>query len=212
MLHTSPSIAAQDSALVVEEVVAMLRAATSRWHEHSDDRAETQSIAGIVLQLHRANFDLWHEEDKARDPDASDAVIAAVKRNIDRLNQQRNDTVEKLDTRLIELAGKQNESATLNSETPGLILDRLSILHLKIFHTSEQVARADVDEAHRERNRERLNVLELQAADLTRCLRELWDAVLAGTRRFKLYRQMKMYNDPTLNPIIYGSSTARSTR
>lgn len=211
MLHTSPSLAAHGSALAAEELVALLRTATSQWHEHAETLQETNRIADIVLHLHRSNFDLWHEEDRARDPGASDSDIASVKRNIDRLNQQRNDTVEKLDAHLLKLAGKQNESAPLNSETPGLIFDRLSILQLKIFHTAEQAVRTEVEEAHRERNRERLMVLEVQAADLTICLRELWDAVLAGTRRFKLYRQMKMYNDPTLNPVIYGSSTGKSS-
>jgi hypothetical protein len=94
-------------------------------------------------------------------------------------------------------------AADLHSESPGLIVDRLSILSLKIFHTREEAERADAPEGHRERNSERLAILEEQRADLAGCLEALWQETLAGTRRFKLYRQLKMYNDPSLNPAIY---------
>jgi hypothetical protein len=89
------------------------------------------------------------------------------------------------------------------------MIDRLSILALKIFHTREEVERASAAPAgHAERNRERLAILEEQRADLAACLDDLWQATLAGTRRFKLYRQLKMYNDPTLNPAIYRNPPA----
>jgi hypothetical protein len=156
----------------------------------------------IVLSQHRANFDLWHEEDYARCPDASDACIAEVKHAIDRHNQQRNDLVEQIDLLLLKLAGPQNEAAPLHSETPGLIIDRLSILALKIYHTAEEVNRPASEEHHR-RNRLRLEILTQQRADLAQCLDELWEQILSGKRRFRLYRQMKMYNDPELNPVIY---------
>jgi len=97
-----------------------------------------------------------------------------------------------------------NSDAPLHSETPGLIIDRLSILALKIYHTGEEAERTDAPAGHADRNRSRLAVLEEQRADLTACLQCLWDETLAGTRRFKLYRQLKMYNDPALNPAIYG--------
>jgi hypothetical protein len=158
---------------------------------------------GVAEAQHCANFDLWHEEDKARDPGASNAEIAAVKHAIDRLNQQRNDLVEELDTRLLELAVEQNISAPLHSETPGLIIDRLSILALKIYHTEEETRRQSATEAHRQKNQARLAVLRQQRDDLAACLDALWAEVLAGTRYFKLYRQMKMYNDPELNPMLY---------
>ena len=83
------------------------------------------------------------------------------------------------------------------------MIDRLSILALKIYHTREEAERADAPEGHAERNRERLAILEEQRADLAGCLDALWQETLAGTRRFKLYRQLKMYNDPSLNPAIY---------
>jgi hypothetical protein len=158
----------------------------------------------LALSQHRANFDLWHEEDKARDPHATNAEIAAVKHAIDRLNQQRNDLVEKIDESLLVLAGEQNPGAPLHSETPGMMIDRLSILALKIYHTREEARRETATEVHRARNAARLTVLEEQRRDLAECLNDLWNEVIAGTRRFKLYRQMKMYNDPELNPMVYG--------
>lgn len=91
----------------------------------------------------------------------------------------------------------------MHSETPGLILDRLSILALKIFHTREEMLRADAPEGHISRNRERLRLLEEQRVDLAGCLDELWTQIIRGERHFKLYRQLKMYNDPSLNPAVY---------
>jgi hypothetical protein len=167
-------------------------------HTHS-----STDIEELVLALHRANYDLWHEEDKARDPDATDADIASFKRAIDAMNQTRNDLMEALDKLLLAAAGQQNEAAPLHSESPGLILDRLSILALKLYHTSEESRRASASAAHRQRNLERLQLLEEQREELAACLDALWAEVLAGKRRFKLYRQLKMYNDPELNPAVY---------
>jgi hypothetical protein len=163
----------------------------------------------LVLDQHRANFDLWHCEDQARDPDASDAAIVATKRSIDRLNQRRNDLVEQIDLALLETAQASaalNPAAPLHSETPGLIIDRLSILSLKLFHTEEQLHRSTPE--HRALNHERLLLLNDQRSDLAACLTQLWREVLSGDRRFKLYRQLKMYNDPALNPVLYTKSTA----
>jgi hypothetical protein len=160
----------------------------------------------LVTSQHRANFDLWHIEDEARAPGAKDAELAAVKRRIDVTNQLRNDLVEELDRSLLTwLAerGLPNERAPLSSESPGLIIDRLSILALKIYHTREELERGDAPQGHAARNRERLRILEEQRVDLAGCLDALWRETLAGTRRFKLYRQLKMYNDPDLNPAIY---------
>ncbi|RSL15580.1 uncharacterized protein DUF4254 [Edaphobacter aggregans] len=176
---------------------------TAAWHETEVAHAAADGLMAIAMAQHRANFDLWHEEDKARDPQATDADIAGVKRAIDKLNQRRNDLVERMDAWLLD-ALDQNERAPLHSETPGLMIDRLSILALKIFHTREEAHRETATEAHRQRNAERLALLEEQRADLAACLDSLWADVLDGKRRFKLYRQMKMYNDPELNPVMYG--------
>ena len=125
---------------------------------------------------------------------------------MDRTNQRRNDLVEELDRVLLawlEPRGLPNGAAELNSESPGLMIDRLSILALKIYHTREEAERSDAPQGHAARNLERLAILEEQRVDLAGCLDALWRETLAGTRRFKLYRQLKMYNDPSLNPAIY---------
>jgi hypothetical protein len=192
---------------------------TVRWHRNPPLRDSAvgppdppdptpRLLTDLILTQHRANFDLWHEEDKAREPGASDACIAQVKHNIDGLNQTRNDLVEAMDRALIEAAGAQNPAAPLHSETPGLIIDRLSILALKIYHTAEEVHRASASEAHRQKNLDRLALLQEQRSDLAACLEALWAEALSGKRRFKLYRQMKMYNDPELNPMMYAHKAA----
>jgi hypothetical protein len=178
-------------------------------HGHNADHPApqpTSEFEHLVLDQHRANFDLWHEEDKARDPDAADAAIVVVKRAIDRLNQRRNDLLEQIDLRLLDHTQSQmNQDAPLHSETPGLIIDRLSILSLKVFHTEEQVHRSTPE--HRAASQSRLQLLSEQRSDLAECLTALWNDVLAGRRRFKLYRQLKMYNDPALNPVLYGKTS-----
>lgn len=178
---------------------------TASWHVSNSDPYEND----LLQRLHRSNFDLWHLEDRARDTDATDAVIAEVKRAIDQTNQRRNDLVEQVDNTLMSAltaAGLPNPNSPLHSETPGMILDRLSILSLKIFHTEEEMQRQDASEEHKERNRQRLIILREQSSALTGCLADLWQQVVLGERRFQLYRQMKMYNDPTLNPVLYAAA------
>jgi hypothetical protein len=160
-------------------------------------------FARLVLDQHQANFDLWHREDAARDPNASDHTITEVKHDIDRLNQLRNDLAEQIDLALFDIV-PSHPHAALHSESPGLMIDRLSILALKLFHTAEQLQRSTPE--HRLRNQERFAVLNEQRDDLASCLNALWSDVLSGRRRFKLYRQLKMYNDPSLNPVLYGQT------
>jgi hypothetical protein len=173
------------------------------WHGDHPTEPSPTNLTALIRAQHLANFDLWHEEDIARSPDVSDARIVQVKHAIDRLNQQRNDLVEQMDQLLLTLAGPQNPEAPLHSETPGLIIDRLSILALKIYHTAEEARRPTATNEHRERNQARLAILTQQRADLAQCLDDLWRQILAGQRRFRLYRQLKMYNDPDLNPALY---------
>ncbi len=199
---------------------------TREWHLPTEARPDGSASVGaagsdangewlaLVARQHRANFDLWHIEDEARAPGASDAEIAQVKRQIDRTNQQRSDLVEKLDSEIqdwLRAQGLPNPDAPLNSEPPGMMIDRLSILALKIYHTREEAERMDAPTGHAELNSSRLAILEEQRADLAGCLDALWQETLGGKRRFKLYRQLKMYNDPALNPAIYGRSGAGKT-
>ncbi len=111
---------------------------------------------------------------------------------------------------LLDFLRRQNlpaPGAELHSESPGLILDRLSILALKVFHTREEIERPEAPPGHAERNRERLSILLEQRDDLAASLEQLWQQVLHGRRSFKLYRQLKMYNDPALNPAVYGTKS-----
>jgi hypothetical protein len=185
-------------------IVSLQEEATRRWHKPAEESelVVDQGFDHLVLEQHRANFDLWHEEDQARDPQASPEKIVQIKRAIDRLNQRRNDLMERIDGMLLAEAGEQRLEAPLHSETPGMMIDRLSILELKRFHTEEEVARA-ADDEHVRRNQQRLAVLKEQRDDLRGALGALWAEVMSGRRRFKLYRQMKMYNDPALNPVLY---------
>lgn len=217
--------------VLAEEIVALQDRMTHAWHAMPDARRESSSARpaaeagggkkaaedwlGLVARQHRANFDLWHIEDEARAPGATDAEIAGVKRRVDKTNQLRNDLAEELDRTLLswlESRGLPNHAAPLHSETPGMIVDRLSILSLKIYHTREEAERADAPPGHAARNRGRLTILEEQRTDLAGCLDALWRDTLSGTRRFKLYRQLKMYNDPSLNPAIYGKAAAGQSR
>jgi hypothetical protein len=177
---------------------------------HGHDPATPAATASsafdrLVVDQHQANFDLWHREDEARSPIASDHTIAEIKHAIDRFNQLRNDLAEQIDQILLDTIAL-NPAAPLHSESPGLIVDRLSILALKIFHTHEELHRSTPE--HRDRNHRRLSVLNEQRDDLATCLDTLWTDACAGRRRFKLYRQLKMYNDPSLNPVLYGQSSA----
>jgi hypothetical protein len=190
-------------ALLITRMQDEMTAALHETESQLEIETSADGLMALAMAQHRANFELWHEEDKARAPEVSDTEIARVKRAIDVLNQRRNDLVEKMDLWLIERLG-QNAAAPLHSETPGLMVDRLSILALKIYHTREETRRASATEGHRLRNVERLALLEEQRNDLAGCLDSLWAEVLKDTRRFKLYRQMKMYNDPELNPAVYG--------
>ncbi len=192
--------------LNVLEITRLHDESTLRWHlEQSlpNPRVPEADLLDLALAHHRANFDLWHEEDRVREPDASDADVARLKHSIDTLNQKRNDLVEALDRLLLTAAGEQSPDAPLHSESPGLILDRLSVLALKLYHTDEETRRPTASEAHHLHNLARLDLIREQRLDLAACLDELWHQVRSGRRRFKLYRQFKMYNDPDLNPVIY---------
>jgi hypothetical protein len=188
------------------EIVRLQADATRLWHEGGEPVAAGEFEA-LVLEQHRANYAIWHEEDKARDPQVTGEQMVAIKRAIDRINQRRNDLMERVDGALLEAAGEQRAEAPLHSETPGMMIDRLSVLDLKRFHTAEEIRRAagEGDEEHARRNRERLAVIEEQQRDLRDAIEVLWVEVRGGQRRFKLYRQMKMYNDPALNPVLYGT-------
>jgi hypothetical protein len=189
------------------QIITLPDRCTAAWHH--DVPAVPASLTDferMVAEQHLANFELWHAEDDARTPEASDHHLARIKRFIDHANQRRNDLSEQCDVFLLNFLSLQDlpaPDAELHSESPGLILDRLSILSLKLFHTHEEVDRADAPVGHSERNLQRLHILTEQRDDLAGALDRLWQQVLNRQRRFKLYRQLKMYNDPALNPAVY---------
>ena len=195
----------------VQEVLKLHEQTVALWHQQPIDNA-CQGVMQLVCQQHIFNYELWHQEDIARSPDVSDAEIANVKRAIDRFNQARNDHIEKLDDWLTErLLDRQilpAVGAKQNTETVGSAIDRLSIMALRLYHYREQLDRTDADENHLTKVRERIALCEEQRRDLSRSLDELQQAILSGERVHKTYRQMKMYNDPSLNPYLYRSAAA----
>ena len=180
-----------------------------QWHlkEPQPDQINVSDFPSLVSRQHYVNYELWHQEDLARDPNAPDSKIAAVKRAIDILNQRRNDMIEQMDQYLLDVLKKKNihskENVEMNSETPGSILDRLSINALKIYHMDEEIQRLDVTEDHRKKCSGKLSVLQDQRNDLRKSLEKLLADLSDGKKRLKVYQQMKMYNDENLNPVLY---------
>ena len=148
----------------------------------------------------------WHLEDIIRDTEIDPVDALALKRRIDKSNQDRTDLVEEIDTYFREKFAdvKVAPDATINTESPAWAVDRLSILALKIYHMREQAERTDADEAHKARCQAKLDVLLEQRVDLTTAIDQLLDDMAAGRKHMKVYRQMKLYNDPATNPVLYG--------
>jgi hypothetical protein len=166
----------------------------------------TQGLWQAIEDNHRWNCSLWDEEDLARRRNVDDSEIAGNKRAIDRYNQKRNDAIERIDEHLLSAlaAVKPQPHARLNSETAGSMCDRLSIVSLKIHHMRLQTKRTDVDREHVETCEAKLARLIEQRNDLAGCLDRLIAESARGEAYFKVYRQFKMYNDPKLNPAVYG--------
>lgn len=147
----------------------------------------------------------WHLEDIIRDPAIDPVEALALKRRIDRSNQDRTDMVEEIDSYFREKFADVTPlpDATINTESPAWALDRLSILALKIYHMAREVERTDASPEHIEKCRAKLDILLQQQEDLTTAIDQLLDDIAAGRKYMKVYRQMKMYNDPSTNPVLY---------
>lgn len=197
--------------VLAQYIIDLQHRYTVMWDAGEQSESPSDVFDALVTEQHRRNYDLWHEEDKAREPNADDAVIAQVKRNIDALNQQRNDMVTEIDIFLEEsIFPAHNDSKQLpwNSETVGSIIDRLSIASLKLFHMHEQTERMDASKEHIENCKQKKFQLAIQRQDLAKSLQQLLNDIEAGNKQNKLYRQFKMYNDPSLNPKIYGKPSS----
>lgn len=189
----------------------------------SEPAARDDGLWLWIQTNHRFNCRLWAEEDLARRTQVGDDQIAANKRAIDRYNQARNDATERVDELLLTALGLVDAASAhtdapvstiqpgsrLNSETAGSMIDRLSILALKVHAMHAQTERTDVDEPHRASSRGKLERLQQQRADLAGCLDALLADALAGRAHFKVYRQFKMYNDPRFNPALVSEQRQR---
>lgn len=168
-------------------------------HQHQD-------FYRLVEENHAFNYQLWHAEDRARRDDMGSEFVYQAKREIDGHNQARNNRMEAMDTWLFNLYQPENFTACpVNSESPGMIIDRLSILALKSYHMAIQAERLDVDAEHRINCSNKLAIIQQQLEQLSLCLHQLLAEVLEKKRTFRVYHQFKMYNDPTLNPELYSN-------
>lgn len=148
----------------------------------------------------------WHLEDIIRNPEIDPVEALAIKRRIDRSNQERTDLVELIDSYFLDQYKdvKVAADATINTESPAWAIDRLSILALKIYHMQQEVERTDAAAEHIEACTNKLNVLLQQRVDLSTAIDQLLNDIATGNKYMKVYKQMKMYNDPNLNPVLYG--------
>ena len=170
------------------------------------DNPYTEStIEGLLFKKSWIDTVQWHLEDLIRDPAIDPVEALKIKRRIDKSNQERTDVVEIIDN----IIYRELETVTalpdagINTETPGWALDRLSVLALKIYHMNEEANRTDADESHIEMCRKKLKVLMAQKSDMLTSIDQLLRDLAAGRKKMKLYKQMKMYNDPAMNPVLY---------
>jgi hypothetical protein len=169
------------------------------------DPFEPGSFDSLLYRKNWIDTVQWHLEDIVRNPDIDPLVGMGLKRRIDRSNQERTDLVEYIDGYFFEQfkSIEPQANARVNTESPAWAIDRLSILALKIFHMREEALRADAGEAHQAACQKKLAVLLDQRVDLSRSINELLADIAAGIKYMKVYKQMKMYNDPATNPILY---------
>lgn len=185
------------------KIIAFHDAAVARADFTSSPRQFAEGVWAWIEANHFNNASLWAEEDLARRTTVTGDEIAQNKRHIDGFNQARNDATERVDEEiLVRMPPAVPASARLNSETAGSMMDRMSIMSLKIKAMRAQTERTDVDAAHIEKCTEKLNALIEQRRDLGQCLDDLIADMLAGRAYYKIYRQFKMYNDKTLNPEL----------
>jgi hypothetical protein len=188
----------------VQLVLDLQKLKVEEWH---NELVLTEELLPFkfIEENHSWNFLLWHEEDIARIKDIDADRIMEAKRNIDGYNQARNNAMEKIDEWILNYLdfNKKKSSGVLHSETPGMMIDRLSIMALKRFHMNEEVERKDASNEHKEKCKSKVELLDEQISDLSNCLDSIFSKLENGEIRFKVYRQLKMYNDPSLNPELY---------
>ncbi len=188
----------------VNQILTVHQKCTIDWHTEIKLLQENLPWK-FIEENHKWNFCLWHEEDIVRIQDIEAIRIVKAKRNIDKFNQLRNDAIEKIDEWILLYLSMKNigPQEKMHSETPGMMIDRLSIMSLKRYHMVEETLRNDASEEHKNVCKQKAMTLGDQISDLSNCLSELFDLLESGRLKFKVYRQFKMYNDPNLNPELY---------
>ena len=188
---------------LVIEITNLHRKTILIWHDPTI-QIQQEGLLRLIEENHAFNFQLWQAEDRARRDDLGHHFVYEAKRAIDQFNQQRNNRMEAIDEHLANIITLSvAKTCPVHSETPGMIIDRLSILALKSYYMSVQTTRTSADEAHRELCRQKMHVLHAQHTQLTQCLQQLFNDLVQQTRTFRRYHQFKMYNDPNLNPELY---------
>ena len=185
------------------EIATLQRECIINWKKNGVNLNQKDFLK-IVEENHAFNYQLWHAEDRARRDDVGFEFVYQSKREIDVCNQQRNNRMELMDEWLFQqLQPALHTVCPVHSETPGMMIDRLSILALKAYHMALQLERLDVDPLHHQSCLEKLQTINEQQNQLQHCLSEFLHAIHNKTRTFRIYHQFKMYNDPTLNPELY---------
>lgn len=166
---------------------------------------QTMTVEHLIYLKNWIDTVQWHLEDIIRDPQIDPVKALEIKRRIDKSNQERTDLVELIDSYFLDKYKdvKVKADAKINTESPAWAIDRLSILALKIYHMKQEVLRNDVDDLHKEQCKKKLDILLEQRKDLSSAIDELLADIERGDKYMKVYKQMKMYNDPNLNPILY---------
>ncbi|HBJ77226.1 MAG TPA: hypothetical protein DDY68_05525 [Porphyromonadaceae bacterium] len=195
----------------VKSIYRIFEEATESYHLTDDVNASPKnpykegSVEELYWKKNWIDAVQWHLEDIIRNPELEAQEGMKIKHRIDKSNQDRTDIVESIDDVFIETFKDivPKENARINTETPAWALDRLSILVLKIYHMQKEVSRKDASKEHISFCENKLNVLRTQRKDLIQSIEELLEDIASGNKRMKVYRQVKMYNDPSLNPILY---------
>ncbi len=196
----------------VKQCNEIFRTTTEYYHKFDNIDAvpenpyKTGTIENVLFRKNWIDAAQWHMEDIIRDPEIDPVAALALKRRIDKSNQDRTDLVEDIDTYFRDLYKevKPSAEATINTESPAWAIDRLSILALKIYHMREETGRTDASPEHIAKCRAKLDVLLEQQKDLSTAIGQLLDDIASGRKYMKVYRQMKMYNDADTNPVLYG--------
>ena len=198
--------------LSTESILPIFNQAIVDYHKYDDvdhpceNPFEEKTIEWYLYNKAWIDTVQWHLEDLIRDPHIDPVEALALKRRIDKSNQDRTDLVEMIDSYYLQLFQRVEPQldATLNTESPAWAIDRLSILQLKIYHMKVEVERADVSMEHKAKCQAKLDVLMEQNTDLCTAIDQLMECYQKGVKVMKVYKQMKMYNDPALNPVLYG--------